>query len=137
MSEITIDWEELDEQFPLLIGKKKETKLEAGIKYLAIVTKVVVEPSSKNQQLQIVYDLLVNRESGDSVPVKKFTQLIPEHENFVAAELEFFGIEINHMSEISAKLQKLVGLEIVITVAYKKNFNFPVPTFISLIEKNS
>lgn len=133
--EIT-DWDELDEQFPAVVGKKKKSRrLQPGVKYLAIITKAVVEHSSKHQRLQIAYDLHVNTESGDSVLVKKFTQLIPEHENFVAAELEFFGIEIDHMSELSNELQKIVGLELVITVSYRANFPYPVPAFIHLIDK--
>ena len=131
-----IDWDELNEQFPLVVGNKKKVKrLKSGTKYLSVITNVVVKPSSKNQQLQIIYDLCVNPECGESVPVKKFTQLIPEHEKFVAAELEFFGIEINHMSELSAKLQKLVGIQVVITISYKANFSYPIPSFVNLIDK--
>jgi hypothetical protein len=133
-----IDWDDLNEQFPLVVGKKRETKkLKQGVRYLAIITGVAVELSSKNQQLKIVYDLHVNTESGEPVIVKKFTQLIPEHEHFLAAELEFFGIEIDHMSELSAKLQKLVGLEVVITISYPKNYGFPSPSFVSLVDKSS
>jgi hypothetical protein len=133
-----IDWDDLNEQFPLVVGKKRETKkLKQGVRYLAIITGVAVELSSKNQQLKIVYDLHVNTESGEPVIVKKFTQLIPEHEHFLAAELEFFGIEIDHMSELSAKLQKLVGLEVVITISYPKNYGFPSPGFVSLVDISS
>ena len=133
-----IDWDELNEQFPLVVGKKRETKkLKQGVRYLAIITGVAVELSSKNQQLKIVYDLHVNTESGEPVIVKKFTQLIPEHEHFLAAELEFFGIEIDHMSELCVKLQKIVGVELVITVTWVPNFPFAVPSFINLIDKKS
>ncbi len=138
MSKKIVNWDELDEQFPSVVGKKKKLRrLQPGVKYLAIITKAVVEYSSKHQRPQIAYDLHVNTESGEPVTVKKFTQLIPEHEHFLAAELEFFGIEIDHMSELSAKLHKLVGLEVVITISYPKNYGFASPSFVSLVDKTS